>query len=278
MASMRITTDDGVGLAVEVTGSGPGLVLVHGHGGAKEDFGDHVATLARDHTVVTFDHRGHGASDKPSDRAAYSLERLRDDIFTVVDELELDRFRLLGHSMGGMCARKVVIAAPDRVTALVMMDTCTGPIPGFDPALMEAAAEVGFTRGKDALLELLEMASPLETPAHRRLVANRAGYDEFNKRKEADMSEVMWGAMAIAMAHQPDDTAALAEALACPMLIIVGEQDKPMVIAAELMKDALPSAQLAVIPDAGHSPQFENGDAWIEVMTTFLASVPAGAR
>ena len=45
---MRITTDDGVGLEVEVTGSGPGLVLVHGFTGAKEDFADHVPALARD--------------------------------------------------------------------------------------------------------------------------------------------------------------------------------------------------------------------------------------
>src|SRR5689334_21828384 len=53
---MRITTDDGVGLAVETAGVGPGLMLVHGFGGAKGDFTDHVAALARDHTVVVFDH------------------------------------------------------------------------------------------------------------------------------------------------------------------------------------------------------------------------------
>ena len=47
---MRITTDDGVGLEMEIAGDGPGLLLVHGLGGAKEDFSDHVPTLARDHT------------------------------------------------------------------------------------------------------------------------------------------------------------------------------------------------------------------------------------
>jgi pimeloyl-ACP methyl ester carboxylesterase len=275
---MRITTDDGVSLAVNVEGRGPGLVLLHGHGGAKEDFADHVGRLARDHTVVTFDHRGHGESDKPTDVAAYSLDRLAADVLNVADALSLDQFRLLGHSMGGMAARHVVIAAPDRVDALVMMDTCAGPIPGFDGALMEAAAEVGFTRGKDALLELFDLARPLETAAHRRLIATRPGYDDFNKRKEADMSEIMWGAMAVAMAHQSDDRAALAAALRGPMLIIVGEQDTPFVTAAALMQEVIPTAQLAVIPDAGHSPQFENADAWIEALTAFLASVPAAAR
>src|SRR5215471_9761448 len=101
---MRITMDDGIGLAVEVAGSGPGLVLVHGFGGAKEDFADHVPALARDYTVVIFDHRGHGASDKPEDPAAYSLERLAADTLAVADGAGLDAFRLLGHSMGGMVA------------------------------------------------------------------------------------------------------------------------------------------------------------------------------
>ncbi len=102
MGPMRITTDDGVELAVEVAGQGPGLLLVHGFGGAKEDFADHVDALGRTHRVVIFDHRGHGASDKPDDLAAYSFDRLAPDIVQVADALDLDQFRLLGHSMGGM--------------------------------------------------------------------------------------------------------------------------------------------------------------------------------
>ena len=120
---MRITTSDGVGLEVEVTGSGPGLIFVHGFGGAKEDFADHVPALARDHTVVIFDHRGHGQSDKPTDREMYSMDRLATDILEVADACELDRFRLLGHSMGGMVGRQVPIRVPERVEAFVMMDT-----------------------------------------------------------------------------------------------------------------------------------------------------------
>src|SRR5437868_144683 len=139
---MRITTDDGVGLAVERAGDGPGLLLVHGFGGAKEDFTDHVPALARDHTVVVFDHRGHGESDKPDDPAAYSLERLAADVLQVADAVHFPSFRLLGHSMGGMVTRKVVLEAPDRVDAFVMMDTSAGPIPGFDPDLVDIAADV----------------------------------------------------------------------------------------------------------------------------------------
>jgi pimeloyl-ACP methyl ester carboxylesterase len=275
---MRITTDDGVGLELEVMGSGPGLMLVHGFGGAKEDFSDHVPTLARDHTVVTFDHRGHGKSDNPDERAMYTLDRLVADTLQVADAAGLDSFRLLGHSMGGMVARKVVIKVPERIDALIMMDTAAGPIPGFDPALMDLAAEVAFDRGKDALKELLDMAPALETPAHRRVTADRSGYQEFNDRKWANLSSVMWGALAIELAHQSDDLDALVAALRAPLMITVGEQDKPFVKAAKVMQEAIASATLVVIPDAGHSPQFENPEMWIETLTAFLATVPAPTR
>jgi pimeloyl-ACP methyl ester carboxylesterase len=275
---MRITTDDGVGLEVEVEGTGPGLLLLHGHGGAKEDFADHVPTLARDHTVVVFDHRGHGESDKPDAREAYSLERLAADTLEVADAAGLDSFRLLGHSMGGMVARKVVLRASERVDALVMLDSCAAPIPGFPADLMEAGAEVAFTRGKVGLKELFDFASPLDTPAYLALLETRPGYQEYVDKKFEDYSATMWGAMAVAMAHQSDDMAALGNALRAPLLILVGEQDEPFLIASRLMYDAIAGSQLVVIPDAGHSPQLENPRAWIEALTGFLTTVRANAR
>jgi pimeloyl-ACP methyl ester carboxylesterase len=274
---MRITMEDGVGLAVEVTGEGPGLMLVHGLGGAKEDFADHVPALARDHTVVIFDHRGHGASDNPTDPAAYSLDRMKADTLAVADAVGLEHFRLLGHSMGGMVARRIAIHDPARVDALVMMDTSAGPIPGFDPSLMDIGCDVALTEGKQALKDLLDMASALDTPAYKRVLAARPGYPEFEARKWNDMSEIMWGTIARELAYQPDELPAMA-ALTCPLLILVGEQDVPFVIAAALMKEAIPGAELVTIPNAGHSPQFENPGAWIAALTGFLSALPAAAR
>jgi pimeloyl-ACP methyl ester carboxylesterase len=274
---MRITTTDGVGLAVEVTGSGPGLLLVHGFGGAKEDFADHVPALARDHTVVVFDHRGHGASDKPADRAAYSLDRMATDVLEVADACALDTFRVLGHSMGGMVARRLVLRTPERVEAFVMMDSTAGPIPGFDPELMEIGADVAFTQGKAALKELLDMAPVLETPAYLRALDELPGYREFVERKWDDLSEIMWGAMVLEMARQPDDLPALAAAVRVPTLVLVGEQDEALRAPADAMAATIGGAELVVIADAGHSPQIENPGAWIDALTRFLASVPAPA-
>jgi pimeloyl-ACP methyl ester carboxylesterase len=275
---MRLKMDDGVELAVEVAGSGPGLLLVHGFGGAKEDFADHVGVLARSHTVVVFDHRGHGASDKPADRNAYTLDRLVLDTLAVADGVGLERFRLLGHSMGGMVARKVVLATPERVDALIMMDTTAGPIGDYPIELIELAANVAFDEGKDKLKELLDFAKVLETPAYEKSLVEVPGYQEFVDKKWADLSEIMWGALALEIARQSDDLPALVPALSSPLLILVGEQDTDLIPAAHAMADAFPSAKLVVVPDAGHSPQVENPAAWIAAVGEFLASVPAPAR
>ena len=270
--------NDGVELAVEVAGAGPGLLLVHGLGGAKEDFADHVPVLARDHTVVVFDHRGHGASDGPADPAMYSFDRLVLDTLSVADATGLERFRLLGHSMGGMVARKIALRDASRVEALVMMDTSAGPVPGFQPELVDMACDVALTQGKQALKELMDMVSVLESPAYKRLVAERAGYVEFMERKWADMSEIMWATLAHELAYQADDLPAMAASLRVPLMILVGAQDEPFVIASRAMADAIPGSQLEIIPDAGHSPQFENPDAWISALTGFLSALPATAR
>src|SRR6266545_778990 len=253
---MRVTMDDGVALEVTDTGSGPALLLVHGFGGAKEDFADHVDALAGRHRVVTFDHRGHGESDDPPDVSAYSLDRMATDLLGVVDTLGIDGFRLLGHSMGGMVARRFVLAHPSRVDALVLMDTSPGPVPGIDPQLAGLAAQVALDDGKDVLRPMLDAAGTLETPAYLRLLEERPGYRELEDYKWASLSGVMWAAKA-----------------RCPTLVIVGAEDESFVEPSRQMAAVIPGAELVVVPDAGHSPQFENPLPWFDALDGFLAGV-----
>ena len=269
---MRVTMDDGVALEVTDAGSGPALLLVHGFGGAQEDFADHIAALAARHRVVTLDLRGHGESDGPSAIAAYSFDRMAADVLGVADALGIDTFRLLGHSMGGMVARRVVLAHPARVVALVLMDTSPGPIAHVDPDALEAAATVMLDEGKEVLKPLLDAAATLATPAYERLLAQRPGFEEFEDRKWEALAPAMWATMAREMARQPDQLALLA-GVRCPTLVIVGEQDEPFVEGSRQMAAVIPGAELVVIPDAGHSPQFENPAPWLDALDRFLAGV-----
>jgi pimeloyl-ACP methyl ester carboxylesterase len=268
---MRVTVDDGVGLETVVVGpeDAPGLLLVHGFGGAKEDFADHVEALAADHRVVVFDHRGHGASDAPGDPASYSLDRLAADTRAVVAATGLRDLRLLGHSMGGMVARRVVLAEPDRVHALVLMDTSPGPPPGLEPQLVEFGVEVVRTEGMAALKRLQDELDPLGSPSYRRVLATRPGFADYVARKWAALAPAMWTAMAAEIVHQPDQLAALA-GVTCPTLVMVGDEDTVFLEPSRALSATIPRAELVVIPGAGHSPQFENPGSWYAGLRTFL--------
>src|SRR3954453_19473090 len=267
---VRIVTDDGVALEVVVRGTGPALVLVHGFGGAKEDFSDQVDDLARDHRVVTLDLRGHGESDGPDDVARYSLDRGAADLGNVLDALDIDACRLLGHSMGGMIVRRFVLASPHRVDALILMDTSPGPVPRLDGEMIDLGVQIANEQGMDELKRVMDAFTPLDTAAYQRTLAERPGYREFGDRKWAALSKEMWVTMSLEIRDQPDQLADLA-AVHCPTLVIVGVEDAPFRRVSEQMATTIAGAELVVVPDAGHSPQFENGAGWLHALPAFLA-------
>jgi 2-succinyl-6-hydroxy-2,4-cyclohexadiene-1-carboxylate synthase len=271
-ASRTITVDDGVRLATVAEGpeDAPGLLLVHGFGGAKEDFADHLDLFAADHRVVVFDHRGHGASDAPDDPSTYSLDRLAADTLAVADAYGLRDLRLLGHSMGGMVTRRLVIADPARARALVFMDTSPGKPPGIDPELVAFGVAIVQSEGMAALRAAQDELDVLGSPAYERVLRERPGFKDYADSKWASLSPVMWSTLAVEVATQPDQLDALAAAVRVPTLVLVGDQDTEFLPGSRATADAIPGARLVVIPDAGHSPQFENPTAWYATMREFL--------
>ena len=264
-------------IAEEGVGGRP-LMLVHGFTGAKEDFADFVVPLAsRGWHVVAPDLRGHGASDKPTDEAAYTLPIFAGDVLALADTLGWERFTLLGHSMGGMIAQHILLGAPDRIEALVLMDTAHGPLEGLvDPATIGRAIAFVRANGIEAW-KLAQDANPtLRSPADERVRAERPGYIEFGDRKLLAASPAMVASVLGQFATVDDRLEQLA-AHFTPTLVIVGEQDAPFVGPSERMADVMPGASLAVIPDGGHSPQFEAPDAWWSALSTFLDRVQEGA-
>jgi 3-oxoadipate enol-lactonase len=271
---MRVTTDDGVGLATVAVGDpkAPGLLLLHGIGGAKEDFAHHLDALSERHRVVTFDHRGHGESDKPDDDRAYSLDRMAVDTACVADAHDLHELRILGHSMGGMVMRRFLLAQPDRAHAVVFMDTSAARPPGSDTELVAAATEIVRTGGLAALKQLSDELDLLGSEAYQRVLAERPGFAEYADYKWRAQSPVMWTTLMHEIVTQPDQLDLL-RSLRAPALGIVGDQDAMFLGAMDDIVRTVPGARLVVIPEAGHSPQFENAPAWIAAMREFLEAL-----
>lgn len=188
-----------------------------------------------------------------------------------------ERFILLGHSMGGMVAQFVARRAYLRLAGLILMDTSHGAIRGLDPEMVQAAVAIARHRGIDALADILaERQSPLEAPSHRRLLETKPGYAEFCDGKFRSTSPALYAAMAPAFASTEDrlpDLAALPTS-SLPILVIVGEEDEPFIEPSRRMAATLVGSSLAIVPDAGHSPQFENPGAWWQAVSTFLAEIP----
>lgn len=280
MDNRRVQVGTGLGLDLLESGAGGRpLLLVHGFTGAKEDFADHLDDLGRlGWHAVAPDLRGHGRSDQPGGLDSYSLKTFAGDVLALADELGWDRFVLLGHSMGGMVAQVAALEAGGaaRLDGLILMDTSHGPIGGIDTEMLELGKTVVAQGGMALLVEAQRgQSGALETPANQRVTAERPGYAEFGEAKTLAASADMWLGMIDEVVHsQADRLDDLASSLAgVPLLVIVGEQDAPFVPHAERMAAAVAGARLAVIPDAGHSPQFENPDAWFGALTGFLAEL-----
>ncbi|MGY1617922.1 alpha/beta fold hydrolase [Geodermatophilus sp. SYSU D00691] len=153
---------DGVRLAYATSGSGPPLVkvanwLTH----LDHDWGSPVWShwwreLSRDHTLVRYDERGCGLSDRDVDADSFTLEAWVRDLETVVDTLGLERFPLLGLSQGGPIAVTYAARHPERVSHLVVYGTCAQALwPRASAALRSELVALG---------QLLRVSWGSETP------------------------------------------------------------------------------------------------------------------
>ena len=267
-----------VDLAIAEAGEGGRpLLLVHGFTGAKEDFTEWLDPLAElGWHAVAPDQRGHGASSQPDDEEHYSFDAFATDLLALLDALGWDRGAVLGHSMGGMVVQTAALRAPERFEALVLMDTSHRAL-RTDEGIVELAIAMARTDGLAAVMaaqEALGADAPLGTGAHQRVLDTRPGYKEFGDRKMLASSPAMYAAMLQAITDATGlDRLPELEQLEVPTLVLVGEEDAPFRKPAQRMADAIADAELVVIPDAGHSPQFENPEHWWKALLTFLARV-----
>ncbi|MFZ6005113.1 MAG: alpha/beta fold hydrolase [Actinomycetota bacterium] len=281
---VREVTVEGSGgpLPLTIAEAGQGgrpLVLVHGFTGAKEDFTDWLDPLAElGWHAVAPDQVGHGDSPKPVEEAAYSFDGFATDLVGLLDAMGWPTAVALGHSMGGMVVQTAVLQAPERFDGLVLMSTSHRALRA-DPALVEMAIGIALGQGMQALLEAqdaLEKENALGNDIDRRLKAERPGYLEFSRRKLLASHPAMYAAMIRAITDRSTASIDRLEGLrgvSVPTLVLVGEHDEPFVQPSQRMAETIPGAELVVVPDAAHSPQFENPEPWWKALSRFLETL-----
>ncbi len=270
---------NGVDLAWSERGTSPKgtptLVLCHGFTGSSLDFSLEVDALAADRRVVTLDQRGHGHSTRTGQLERYAIEQLSADLTAFLERVGEGPVDLLGHSMGGRVVMGVVLARPDLVRSLILMDTSAwsflppdeeirsmvhGFINSFDPARgMPATLSMG---GPEDVL--IEERTPAEWRKEKDAVF--AGMDAYAVKGLG--TELMGDA-----ADDDDSLRARLPSIVCPTTVIVGEHDHPLVDQAPALAGEVADGRLTVIPGAYHSPQLTHAEAWKAAIEAHLAWV-----
>jgi len=254
---------DGVAIHCELQGTATDrvpLLLTHGYSASSAMWRPNLPALAATRRVITWDIRGHGRSASPSDPALYSQELSVEDMAAVLDAHGVARAAIGGLSLGGFLSLAFHLRHPERVAALLLVDTG----PGF--------------RSDRARTEWNEQAQQAATDL------DTQGLDALPDRPETRDARHVNGAQGIARAARgilTQQDAAVIESLpsiAVPTLIVVGADDTPFLAAADAMADRIPGATKVVIEDAGHAANMDQPEQFNRAVLDFLEALDPGRQ
>jgi len=278
--SHRIKGAHGLELHVlEWSTEGVPLVLLHGLGNEAHLWDDFVPAVAPHYHVIALDQRGHGDSDWDPE-ARYDAESMADDLEAVLDAFEIDRFVLLGFSMGGRVAMTFAGRHPERLAGLVIADI--GPevdargvlriggemakhrapvfanvqeyaamlslnYPAGQPHALKRMAEFGLRKRDDGLFEL---------KMDPKLRGDRPT-DDASKAKEEAFIQQQWDALA---------------KVPCATLVVRGAASDILSpeVADKMVDDVLQNGRLAIVPQAAHSIMTDNPQGFEEAVCSFV--------
>jgi pimeloyl-ACP methyl ester carboxylesterase len=265
---MPTTTINGVDIYFERHGDeGEPLVFVHGYTGDITDWRYQVPEFSRTHRLLIFDLRGHGRSQAPADRVSYNVVQMADDTEALVASVGFDRYHLLGHSMGGAIVQEIALRSPGRLLSLTLEDTSYRFGLGRNEQIAAWTAKRHKMAEEQGMAAVAALPAVAATPPH--LTAERQA--ETQARLAGMSPDAFIGAWKHALEDWPGSEER-AGTISASTLVICGELDVGLVGASKKLATLIPDATLAMIPEAGHSPQFECPDAFNAVLRKHLAA------
>jgi 3-oxoadipate enol-lactonase / 4-carboxymuconolactone decarboxylase len=222
-----------------------------------------AARLSERYRLLRYDMRGHGLTDCPE--GDWSIDLLARDAVALLDALHLQRFSYCGLSIGGMVGQRLGAIAADRLDTLVLADTAMviGP-----PSLWEERVAALRKNGLASLCQGV-MARWFTRRFHEEQADALRGFSNMLVRTPAE------GYAKCGLAIRDADLTADARRIACPTLVLVGEEDGATTPeAARALRDAIGSkAQLSIIPGCAHIPPGEKPDEFTHLVVVFLEKV-----
>ncbi|HTJ57110.1 MAG TPA: alpha/beta hydrolase [Devosiaceae bacterium] len=253
---------EGGEIAYAIAGNGPPIVFAHGIGGNLNSWWQQMRDLPESYTCISFSHRGFEASSDVT--GGPRPEWFGQDLLALLDHLEIDRTAIVAQSMGGWTAMEFALLQPERVDALVLSGT-TGSLrlPGI-ASLADSAADPEVVRCR---------ADGINPAAGRRMFDEQP--DLYRMFVEIDRMSGTWDRAPVRQAldrmrlRAPQDFA-----IACPILAIVGDEDRVCPPGNVItMAASLPRVEVLVVPAAGHSVYFEKAAAYNEAICDYLSGI-----
>ena len=248
---------------------GKAVLFVHGFPLNHTMWRFQLDELGGEYRMIAPDLRGLGKSDVPEPHTSYSMDAYATDLKNLLDRLGLSRVVLVGLSMGGYISFAFNRLFPDRIRALVLVDTRAGADSpeGFEGRMN--AIEVVKSRGSGAIVDSMipKLFSPETLKKRPGIVSDVRTMME--QQNPVGVMGALW-----AMAHRPDSRPDL-PGIRVPALVVVGEEDVLTPPSeAKSMADAIPGARLEVIPHAGHMSPMEAPERFNKVLLEFLRQLP----
>jgi pimeloyl-ACP methyl ester carboxylesterase len=274
----HLTTDDGIKLYYEETGKGAPVVFIHEFAGDFRSYEPQVRYFSKFYRCITYNARGYPPSDVPKDGERYSQERARDDVRSVLDALTIDKAHIVGLSMGGFAALHFGFTYPERCRSLVIAGCGYGAAPS-ERAKFTEEAEMNAKRFEELTMTNAAEAYALGPTRVQYQNKDPRGWREFANQLAEHSSVGSALTMRGVQKRRPSlfDLVDKMRTITAPTLIMTGDEDWPCLEPGILMKKAIPTAGLVVMPNAGHTINLEEPALFNLYLSELFRAADAGA-
>lgn len=271
------TTDDGVSLHYEVTGTGTSIVFIHEFAATSKSWEAQVRHFSRWYRCITFNARGYPPSQVPLEVTSYSQQRAVQDVIAVLDHAGVDKAHVVGHSMGGFAALHFGLDYPERARSLCV----AGAGYGAEPAKQEIFKRETQNTAAMLLEQGIEAFAAKYSRGPTRLSFERndpRGYAKFQKTLAMQSALGLANTQLGVQLHRPSLYALMDKMaqLTLPTLILNGDEDSPCLGPALMMKATIRSAVMSVIPNCGHTINLESPNEFNRILGSFITQADSG--
>jgi pimeloyl-ACP methyl ester carboxylesterase len=271
------STNDGVKLFYQETGSGRPILFIHEFSGDYRAWELQVRYFSRRYRCITFNARGYPPSDVPDGVDKYSQRLAVDDVVNVLDHFKIEKAHIVGLSMGGFAALHFGIHYPDRAISVVVGAAGMGAEPEKGIQFKKEVEMVAKRFESEGAVKFAPIYG--SGPGREQLEAkDPRGFQEFIAQLSEHSSKGAALTLRGVQAQRPSpfDLTPQLEKMTVPTLIIHGDEDRSCLGTGAFLKRTIPSAGLMVFPKTGHTINLEEPALFNFALQDFFTQVDSG--